>query len=517
MIAWAETYGNDEGWQEYRIVATRVTPDATALDPDGILIYAESIESTDVHRLEVAAGSGRSQVVWSLDIGGEGGPNAAHVRAARIATDGTTSVYPYDTFPPGLEATAAVHPGGSMLLWSDGDDLWADYPAITGTLLDGADMPVPNSVLAPATTASRQDVRAVASDGQNYFVLWMDTRISSAEGKALYGARVGPLGEPLDAEPILIRDSHTDLVDVVFDGVNYVVTSVYITGGEGSGEPFRTVRVSPAGELLDVTPHYPGLRARHGILAGASDGTHTLLVGADDGGIDLAAVRLNHDGELVGDPVTIVGPGQGDVMQTSVSFDGLGYLVVWGESSDGAVFGHMLTQAGALEGEVIPIAPAMPLMDNEVVHVASAAGGGNHLVVWELSSGIWATRVSPAGQVLDPDGILIVEPELGINLCEQDPELWTGTCASVAFDGENFIVAWRAPSMLGDWISLDLYAVSVSPDGEVSSQLELSQGPEREGPPFLAAGDGRVLAAYSRFVPGSPYDTRRAMARLIIP
>jgi hypothetical protein len=509
VVAWVETSATDGGSEEYHILATRVTPDGTALDPGGILVFTEGFETTDMHRLEVAAGSGRSHVVWSRDQFG-GGPAASFVRVARIETDGTTSVYPHDTFARGLEAAAAVHPDGAMLLWRDGFGLGDDYGAITGTLLDGADVPVPNSVLAPASTASRQDVRAVASDGQNYFVLWMDTRDPLAHGKALYGARVGPFGEALDPEPILICGHDTHLADVVFDGVNYVVTWVSFS------DPFNTVRVSPAGELLDIGPHKPGLRARGSILAGASDGTHTLLIGAEDHydpnvHIELAAVLLNHDGELASDLIPILVNSYSANLQASVSFDGLGYLVVWRDKNEVGIFGQKLTQAGELEGEILPI------VDHEVQHVASAAGGGQHLVVWEQDSGIWATRVSPDGQVLDPGGILIAASEVGVSMCEWEPELLTGACASVAFDGENFIVAWRAPSMLGDWSSLDLYAVQVSPDGEVSSQLELSQGPEREGAPVLAAGDGRVLAAYSQFVPGSPYDTRRAMARLLTP
>jgi hypothetical protein len=510
VVAWTELSGND-GEEEFHVLATRVTPNGTVLDPGGILIYSESSEVTYMHRLEVAAGSGRSHVVWSVDYGGDSGPRAAHVRVARVATDGTTSVYPYDTFARGLEATAAVHPDGAMLLWRDGDHVAEDYPAITGTLLDGADKPVPNSVLAPASTASRQDVRAVASDGHNYLVLWLDTRHPPARGKALYGARIGPFGDALDPEPILISEHETDMADVVFDGVNYVVTF-----GDLSVYSFRAVRVSPAGKLLDMISHDSGLRPVSYTLAGASDGTHTLLVGSEDAyvpnvDVELAAVLLNHDGELASDVIPILVNTYTERLQASVSFDGLGYLVVWRDNNEVGIHGQKLTQAGELEGEILPI------VDNEVQHVASAAGGGHHLVVWEQDSGIWATRVGPGGQVLDPGGILIVESEVGVNQCGWEPELTIGACASVVFDGGNFMVAWRAPSMLGDWSSLDLYAVQVSPDGEVSAQLELSQGPEREGVPVLAAGDGRVLAAYSRFVPGAPFDTRRAMARLLIP
>jgi hypothetical protein len=64
--------------------------------------------------------------------------------------------------------------------------------------------------------------------------------------------------------------------------------------------------------------------------------------------------------------------------------------------------------------------------------------------------------------------------------------------------------------------SVDLYAATVSPEGQVSPRFVLSPEPEREGAPFLAAnGEGQVLATFSRFVPGPPYDTRRAVATLL--
>ena len=44
----------------------------------------------------------------------------------------------------------------------------------------------------------------------------------------------------------------------------------------------------------------------------------------------------------------------------------------------------------------------------------------------------------------------------------------------------------------------------------------ISDEPDREGAPFLAASAyGHVLAAYSRFVPGAPYDSRQVRARFL--
>jgi hypothetical protein len=506
VIAWGGMSQDEEGYDQYQIFAVRVTPEGASLDPDGIPIITESVEAKSVHRLEIAARGGSSDVVWSMDYSGEGGPGAFWIGGARIAPDGTTSLHPEQTFPGGLEATLAVDPNGALLLWRDGSDLWDDSPAITGMRLDGAGLPMDESVVAPARPASRQDVKAVASDGHNFFVLWTDTREPIGEGKALFGARVGADGMPLDPEPIEFAVYGADLADVVFDGANFVVTWVHFSGGEGDGNPFHTVRVSPAGELLDIMP-LP-IPLSH-MVAGASDGTHTLLVGRDSESWEnvLAAALLDQQGVVTSDVVHILDEDQGYGSEPAVSFDGLEYLVVW---LDLSAAGQRINQAGALEG------PRFPILNHYVDHVATAAGAGIHLVVAEGESGIWATRVGPGGQVLDPDGYLVAEPGLTPGGCWK-ADVLTGSCPSVVFDGENFIVAWRAPSIPGDASSLELYAAKLSPEGEVSSHVAISQGPEREGRPFLAIGDEGVRATYNDFVPGPPYDARRAVGRLIVP
>jgi MYXO-CTERM domain-containing protein len=96
------------------------------------------------------------------------------------------------------------------------------------------------------------------------------------------------------------------------------------------------------------------------------------------------------------------------------------------------------------------------------------------------------------------------------------PDLSSGTCPSVAFDGARFVVAWRTPSVPGDEDSFDLHGAEVTPGGDVLRTFPISEEPEHEGAPYLVANANKqVLAAYTRFVPGAPYDARRARARLI--
>jgi MYXO-CTERM domain-containing protein len=511
VIAWLDIVDTDAD-DEYRILASRVTPEGTVLDPDMIQAYGDVIESSAVHRLELVAGGGRSVALWSTEYHGDGGPRAQDLRAVEIAADGAVTMHPMHSFTAGLDAMLVAHAGGALLLWRHGEDVSSDYTPIIGRRLDAAGMPVPGQV-SPASPASRQEVRAVASDGQDFFVVWADTRELRAEGQALFGARVAADGTLLDAEPIQLTTRDADLADVVFDGANYVVTWVELTAGESNCDPFQAVRVSPAGEVLDAEPLLPPLTSTGLTLDGASDGTHTLLIGrtgkADS---QLAAVLLDQDGAVASEVVDIVvGDWFAYVREPAVSFAGAGYLVVW--HREGQVLGQVVNTAGALVGQTFVIATR-----ERIDRVAVSGGAGHHLVVWQGDRELMATRVSPDGQVLDPDGRLIAEVE---NICQDDlccrfPDFSNGSCASVTFDGKSFVVAWREPSDPSDSITLDLFGAEVGTDALVLRTFAISEEPHREGAPFLAAGDvGQALAAYTRLVPGAPYDIRRAQARLL--
>ncbi|MEN8224021.1 MAG: FlgD immunoglobulin-like domain containing protein [Bacteroidota bacterium] len=92
-----------------------------------------------------------------------------------------------------------------------------------------------------------------------------------------------------------------------------------------------------------------------------------------------------------------------------------------------------------------------------------AFGNSNYLVVWQdnragefvdVDWDVWAARVTPDGEVLDPYGIQI-SVSMGINA--QEP--------SVAFDGTNFLIIWSEDRDTPG--NFNIYGARVSPDGEV--------------------------------------------------
>jgi MYXO-CTERM domain-containing protein len=501
VIAWNRYDDDEEGYPLYRIMAARVTPQGTVLDPDPLVVAEESIEASDVHRVEVARDGARVAVVWSMDYGGEGGPSAESIKVARVAATGAVTTHPAHRFTGGLEATLAVHTGGALLLWSDGDNPFGKDQVILGARLDATGSPVTGGAVMPASAASHQSVQAVASDGQNFLVLWTDTIDGDEDGQALYGARVAADGTPLDPEPLEITPHVVDLADVVFDGANYVVTWVHDSGGEGDGAPFNTVRVSPAGELLDTEPPPPLLHATDIAMASASDGTRTLQIGHDyHTAFDRLSVVVIDQNLVPGDLTHILEPQSGPSARApSAAFDGNAYLVVWHDQQD--VFGQRVDTGGKLIGESFVISGGASFM----LRTRVSFGGGNYLVISEDSDSIFGTRVTPDGQVLDP------EPRL---LVERPPESPIG--ASLVFDGRSFVLAWPERTVAGDATSVDLFAAEIGTNGQVLRKFTISAEPESEERPFLAAGqNGQVLVAYTRFVAGAPNDARRARARLL--
>jgi hypothetical protein len=103
-----------------------------------------------------------------------------------------------------------------------------------------------------------------------------------------------------------------------------------------------------------------------------------------------------------------------DQWYPAVAFDGANWLVAWEDDRDGDsvmdVYGARVSPAGVvLEPNGIPISTS----DMDQYSPAVASDGANWLVAWtDLRSGqeadIYGARVTPAGAVLDPEGMELI-------------------------------------------------------------------------------------------------------------
>lgn len=124
--------------------------------------------------------------------------------------------------------------------------------------------PVP-LVANSGTTNQYQTGIAVASDGANFLAVW--DGCSSGGGCGIYASRVDSTGTVLDSTAIAIvsppvtpTGASADGPAVAFDGQNYLVPYVDYRPQGGSGNSnISAARISPAGTLLDGTASTAGI------------------------------------------------------------------------------------------------------------------------------------------------------------------------------------------------------------------------------------------------------------------
>ncbi len=280
----------------------------------------------------------------------------------------------------------------------------------------------------------------VAFDGVNYLVVWTDYRAGDPK---VYGARVSPGGTVLDQDGFAISAPGGSGPAVAFDGTNYLVVW-------SNQESIVGARVDPGGTVLDpggipisTRPEpelYPTL---------AFDGTNYLVawitMAEDTQTEDVYGARVSPSGTVL-DPAGIEIAVRGGFNETSpsVAFDGTNYLVVWQEIPCNRILGRRVSQAGVPDGDgSFLISDCYEDPGNVWIRKfdpAVAFDGVNYLVTWVDFYGnlagyalnISVARVTPAGTVLDPNGIGITGGG------------WYGNRGwpSLAFGGSTYLVVW---------------------------------------------------------------------------
>ena len=138
------------------------------------------------------------------------------------------------------------------------------------------------------------------------------------------------------------------------------------------------------------------------------------------------------------------------------------------------------------------VGPEQPISDltysgaaetQENVDVASS--GDQYLVVWEdRRSGrpvIYGTRVSAAGEILDPGGMRITEGQS-----------WKSR-PTVAWDGSNFLVVWEDDRSSN---ANDIYGSFVTPSGAVLPEFPISTAPWAQRHPDVAWSGSKYLVVW---------------------
>ncbi|WP_437784629.1 hypothetical protein [Sorangium sp. So ce1097] len=208
-------------------------------------------------------------------------------------------------------------------------------------------------------------------------------------------------------------------------------------------------RVKHDGTVLDTygIPIAAGSRP-----AVASDGEDFLVVYEGVGGI--YARRVNADGQLVGSQFQ-VSPGGG--VYPDVAFDGTNYVAVWSDFFNTSLArvspaGAVLDPSGVLVGPSLGLPLETPFNNPAV----ASAGEGSSLVVWS-DGRIWGRRVDSQGALLDPTPFAISPPLTGDEPADKHTD--------VAFLSGSYFVAWtRRDGLYGPQ---SMGAARVDPAGTV--------------------------------------------------
>jgi hypothetical protein len=167
------------------------------------------------------------------------------------------------------------------------------------------------------------------------------------------------------------------------------------------------------------------------------------------------------DGIAVSPEFPIDPDGSNNPKHASVAWDGRNFMVVWQDVSclgdtQTAIFGARIDFSGQLiDTKAIPISIDSLNADTvERVYPKISYGDGMYLVVWEHPGGlydncdVYAARIDTAGNLLDPEGILI--------------HTGSYTYPSVCWDGSRWFVVWH-----DEVIDNDIFGAWVDPSGTV--------------------------------------------------
>ncbi len=249
---------------------------------------------------------------------------------------------------------------------------------------------------------------------------------------------------------------------VGYDGSNYLVVSKREVSPSNS--VIIGTFVNADGRLLksfDIASADIASGELSNRLEVAFDGRNYLVVFGR--GSQLVGMRVTQWGQVLDGPSGFVITDSGTNAFPVVAFDGTNYLVAWAKYlSDYDIYGALISPDGHVLDE-FPVFTAA----GEQAFPSIAFSGQNYLVAWRDSrwdgtasvEDIYATRVSPAGIPLDPDGILVCSADG----TQGEPDL--------ASDGSNYFAVWVdgrvAFSQPGQFPSFEIYGTRIDSNGSV--------------------------------------------------
>jgi probable HAF family extracellular repeat protein len=346
----------------------------------------------------------------------------------------------------------------------------------------------------------------VARGGNGSLAVWVDRRTvlgryvdtdaaGIGSGSDIYAARYDAGGALIDTTPIIVSQTIRDQIypRVAWNGQNWLVTWLTFRLSNQYLQDVVGVRVAPDGRVLDAAPIVIGASSASSgnptYLSVASDGVNwTVVWGAGGYESNINGARVAPDGTLID------AGGSGKVLHADPNFTApfwadLAYannqlLLVW-EIVSGE--GHAV-RAQRFSNSLDPVGSPFTISEGATT-ARVASNGTDFLVMWRAErftyNEIFVSRVSAAGQVLDPNGIKLFGAIGDYVLPYQNSLCWDGASYVAAFHG-------RPVSSSNE----SVFASRVNADGTVATPTAVllsSSNATQPGVGALASGVAQVV------------------------
>ncbi len=472
LAVWTDRRNGNE--REAEVYATRMTGNADPIGQRGIAVAHTTL---DEHEPTVVwTGSEWLMAFTREDATGAG------IRAARVSTLGVVTDLGIVANTAAFESEpqlASDGAGGALMVFQWNQNIRVMRYA------NGAF----GNTLVITSTAGTEAHPTVACSGSNYLVAWEN---GDSPGQDVYGRLVPLAGTPPPA--FIVSDATQGLSQVAaaYDGTDYLL--LWRRAGDIWGS-----RVSTAGAVLDSTSGVGGIVVaatpnRQVDPSIACTTTQCLLAWGDerdttdpdDAAYDLVAQRLDFNLAPVGGEIT-VGSLLRNQDEPSVTTTSNGSFVVsWSDARNGSpnLFATRITPDGAVQtpdGKLINVAAK-----NAQNRGSYAVGTTTQLAVWSDSrtfgDDIRARRHASNGARIDDDSLVVSDAA------------FDQLAPSVAFDGSQYVVAWRDDR----GTNADIFTARMQEDGTVSDPagVAVATAADQQIAPDVASGGGVSLVAW---------------------